>query len=67
MLSAAVLSPGADALALEPDEVLVVVNTAVPAGVKLASYYMKQRGIPEENIVRVSAPGRRNDQPQTVR
>jgi uncharacterized protein (TIGR03790 family) len=54
LLSAAVLSPGAGALALETNEVLVVVNTAVPAGGKLAAYYMKQRGIPEENIVRVS-------------
>ena len=56
MLSAAVLSLGADALALEPNEVLVVVNTGVPAGGKLAAYYMKQRGVPEENIVRVSVP-----------
>jgi uncharacterized protein (TIGR03790 family) len=56
MLSAAVLSPGANTLALEPNEVLVVVNTAVPAGGTLAAYYMKQRGIPEENIFRVSVP-----------
>ena len=54
MLSALVLVPGTGALALEPNEVLVVVNTAVPAGGKLAAYYMQQRGIPEENIVRVS-------------
>lgn len=54
MLSAAVLSPGANALALEPNEVLVVVNTGVPAGAKLAAYYMQLRGIPKDNIVRVS-------------
>jgi uncharacterized protein (TIGR03790 family) len=56
MLSAAVLSPGTGALALDPGEVLVVVNAAVPAGAELAAYYMKQRGVPEENIVRVSVP-----------
>jgi uncharacterized protein (TIGR03790 family) len=56
MFSAFVLSPGTGALALEPGEVLVVVNTAVPAGGKLAAHYMKQRGVPEENIVRVSVP-----------
>jgi uncharacterized protein (TIGR03790 family) len=56
LFSTLVLSPGACALALEPNEVLVVVNTAVPAGGKLAAYYMKMRGIPAENIVRVSAP-----------
>lgn len=56
MLSAFVLSPGTGALALEPGEVLVVVNTAVSAGPKLAAYYMKLRGIPKENIVRVSVP-----------
>ena len=56
MFSAALLSPGTSAFALEPGEVLVVANTAVPSGIELASYYMKQRGIPEENILRVSLP-----------
>ena len=56
MLSAAFLSPGANALALEPNEVLVVVNASVPAGAKLAAYYMQLRGIPKDNIVRVSVP-----------
>ena len=56
MFSAAVLWPGIDAYALEPGEVLVVANTAVSPGVELASYYMKQRGIPEDNIVRVLLP-----------
>jgi uncharacterized protein (TIGR03790 family) len=51
--SALVLTPVSSALALEAGEVLVVVNAAVPAGTELASYYMKQRGIPGENIVQV--------------
>ena len=45
----------------------MVVNTAVPRRGELAAYYMKQRGIPEENIVRVLLPDERDDQPQTVR
>ena len=56
MFSAFVLSPGTAALALEPGEVLAVVNAAVPAGAELATYYMQQRRVPEENIVRVSVP-----------
>ena len=39
------------AAALEPAEVLVVANADVEASVELASYYMEQRGIPEENLV----------------
>ncbi len=44
------------ARALEPSEVLLVVNTATFDGAELAAYYMKQRGIPEENIVRMMLP-----------
>jgi uncharacterized protein (TIGR03790 family) len=50
------LLPGKDAQALEPAEVVVVANTTVQPGVELASYYMKRRGIPEANLVRVSVP-----------
>jgi len=53
---ALVLSAAVGARALESGEVLVVVNTDVPSGAELATYYMKQRGIPAENIVRVSLP-----------
>ena len=67
MLSAVVLSPGTGALALEPGEVLVVVNAAVPAGAELAAYYMKQRGDPGREHRAGVGPGRRDDQPQTVR
>ena len=46
----------APANALEPAEVLLVVNTATFDGADLAAYYMKQRGVPEENVVRVMLP-----------
>ncbi len=42
--------------ALEPAEVLLVVNTATFDGADLAAYYMKQRGVPEENVARVMLP-----------
>jgi uncharacterized protein (TIGR03790 family) len=51
------LLAGVGARALEPAEVLVVVNTSVPPGAELASYYMKRRGIPEANLVKVSVSG----------
>jgi uncharacterized protein (TIGR03790 family) len=56
VLPALVFALGSGAWALEPGEVLVVVNPAVSSGAELASYYMKQRGIPQENVVRVSLP-----------
>ncbi len=40
--------------ALEPAEVAVVANHFVTDSVKLARYYMKQRGIPEENLIRIN-------------
>ena len=52
-----VLTPVSGALALEAGEVLVVVNAGDQGGAELASYYMKQRGIPGENIVQVWLPG----------
>ncbi len=39
--------------ALEPSEVMLVVNTATFDGEELAAYYMERRRIPKENIVRV--------------
>ncbi|HKL25004.1 MAG TPA: TIGR03790 family protein [Desulfuromonadales bacterium] len=42
------------ALALEPAEVAVVVNSFVTDSVKLARYYMEQRGIPRENLISVN-------------
>lgn len=41
------------ATALTPDEVLVVANRNAAKSPGLASFYMKQRGIPEENLVLV--------------
>lgn len=40
-------------LALEPAEVAVVANSLGGESVKLARYYMEQRGIPEENLIRI--------------
>ncbi len=42
------------ALALDPREVLVLANVNATSSLKLAKYYMQQRGIPEENLVRLS-------------
>lgn len=40
-------------LALEPNEVLVLANKNAWHSVGLAKYYMKQRGIPDENLVKL--------------
>jgi uncharacterized protein (TIGR03790 family) len=44
----------ARAAALEPAEVLVVVNALAPASVEVGAHYVRRRGIPEENVVRIS-------------
>ncbi len=44
------------ASSLAPTEVLVLVNAAVPSGVELAAHYMRQRGVPRENLLRVTCP-----------
>jgi uncharacterized protein (TIGR03790 family) len=54
-LLGAILPPVATAHALEPAEVLVIANTAVPQSTELSSYYMKKRGVPGGNLVRVGA------------
>ena len=41
-------------LALEPAEVLVIANRNAAHSVKLAKYYMERRGIPEENLLKLS-------------
>ncbi len=43
------------ALALDPEEVVVIANREVPEGVRLASYYMEKRGVPEEHLLLVRA------------
>ncbi|MBN2297530.1 MAG: TIGR03790 family protein, partial [Deltaproteobacteria bacterium] len=40
--------------ALEPEEVLVVVNENVRESVSLGRYYLKKRSIPQSNLVKVS-------------
>ncbi len=37
--------------ALTPDEIIIVVNRAVPSSVELGDYYAKARNIPKDNIV----------------
>ena len=40
--------------ALEPEEVLVIANRDIPTSMKIAQYYCKQRGVPDENILTLS-------------
>jgi hypothetical protein len=44
------LAVGPSALALSPDQVLVIVNDASPEGLEIADYYAAKRGIPSENV-----------------
>ena len=44
--------------ALLPDEVLVIANRFVPDSVDLARYYMEKRGIPKENLLRITTTER---------
>ncbi len=37
--------------ALKPEEVLVLANRKVPAGLELARYYMEKRGIPSDHLL----------------
>lgn len=46
----------APCLALDPGEMLLLVNDRVTAGVELAHRYANQRGIPENRIVALSLP-----------
>ncbi len=47
---------GSSLAALRPEQVLVVANRHVPAGVELAAYYAERRDIPEENLLKLWAP-----------
>ena len=49
------------ARALEPDEILVVVNSAYPASLRLAQYYCQKRGLPEGRIIPVSVGSKLRD------
>jgi uncharacterized protein (TIGR03790 family) len=53
---AAILLPSAKpASALAPNEILVVVNSRVAVSRELAAHYMKLRGVPQSNLVKVRA------------
>jgi uncharacterized protein (TIGR03790 family) len=39
-----------------PDNVLIVVNGAVPDSIQVGEYYQRKRRIPTENVVRISIP-----------
>src|SRR5689334_19855549 len=51
-----VLLTCASALALQPDELVLIANKNVPEGVKLAQYYAKKRGVPENQILLLTLP-----------
>jgi uncharacterized protein (TIGR03790 family) len=44
------------ALALEPDEIALVVNSNVPQGMELAKFYAQQRHIPDNRILVLDLP-----------
>ncbi|HEY9192121.1 MAG TPA: TIGR03790 family protein [Methyloversatilis sp.] len=50
------LLQAAPALALNANELAVIVNTADPASVETANYYRLKRGIPDGNVIEVSFP-----------
>lgn len=52
----AVLVMGRSALALAPDEVVLIANKAVPQSVELARLYAAQRGIPDGHIIELNLP-----------
>lgn len=52
----AVLSMAVRALALEPADVLVIANGAVPGSRELAEYYVSRRGIPAHHVLVLEAP-----------
>ncbi|BBA35990.1 uncharacterized protein sS8_4059 [Methylocaldum marinum] len=51
---------------LGPRELAVIVNEADPSSVAIADYYQKRRGIPEENMIRVSFPAGSDNLPRAV-
>jgi uncharacterized protein (TIGR03790 family) len=51
-----VLAGAQTALAQGPDNVLVVVNGAVPESIEVGDYYLRKRRIPSEQLLRLSLP-----------
>jgi len=52
----ALLAITAPTVALEPVDIIVITNKAVPASCELAEHYCKARGVPAENIVPLELP-----------
>jgi uncharacterized protein (TIGR03790 family) len=48
--------PDVSAAALEPDQIVLVVNSNVPAGRELADFYAQKRGIPAGRVVALDLP-----------
>jgi uncharacterized protein (TIGR03790 family) len=46
----------APAFALEPADVVVIINKNMPASRELADHYLKARGVPAENVVALDLP-----------
>jgi uncharacterized protein (TIGR03790 family) len=55
-LAAFVLMPADRSAALEPNQIALIVNSKVPAGVQLAEFYAEQRHIPSGRIIAVDLP-----------
>jgi len=51
---------------LGPRELAVIVNEADPSSVAIGNYYQKRRGIPEENMIRVSFPPGSDNLPRVL-
>ena len=47
--------------ALEPNEILVVVNGQIPQSVQIGQYYCQRRGVPVENIVSIALGAKPED------
>jgi len=51
---------------LGPQELAVIVNEADPSSIAIGNYYQKRRGIPEENMIRVSFPSGSDNLPRAL-
>ena len=56
LLSAALLYCPQPAFALQPDEIVLIVNSKEPAGEKLAKLYARKRNIPDGRILALDLP-----------
>src|SRR5688500_11288604 len=61
-----VLVTGSAARALEPDQIVLIVNSRVPASRQLAEFYAEQRKIPAAQILALEFPFPREDVTPTV-